>query len=182
MKDSPIPADEKDRSTKTKDRNFLILVVCVALFVGSLIKFELVDILHVSGLSMSPALKDGDTLVVNKLAYGLNIPYGSSLLVQWAKPKAGDIVIYLYNNKIVVKRCVAVEFTPLAYSTDPVYTLHVGDKEITLTESQYQNLQHSSSVPEGYILAIGDNYEKSIDSRTYGFVSVKNILGRVSCR
>lgn len=182
MNENEISAGQNEHSTKTKDRNFLILVVCIALFAGSLIKFEIIDILHVSGVSMSPALADGDTLVVNKLAYGLNIPYGSSLLIQWAEPKAGDIVIYLYNNKIVVKRCVATQFTPLAYSTDPVYTLHVGDKAITLTESQYQNLHHSSSVPEGYILAIGDNYEKSVDSRTYGFVSVKNILGRVSCR
>ena len=39
--------------------------------------------------------------------------------------------------------------------------------------------QNSAVVPEGYVLAIGDNYSQSIDSRTYGFVPVKNILGKV---
>lgn len=131
---------------------------------------------------MLPAIEDGSTLIVNKLAYGLNIPYGNKLLVQWAKPKAGDIVIYLYNNKIVVKRCVATAGTPLEYSTDPVYTLHVSENDITLSESQYQNLKASESVPEGYLLAIGDNYDESVDSRNYGFVSTRNILGKVLCK
>jgi len=173
---------ENSNDSNKKDRNLLILIVCLALIAGGLIKFEIVDVLHVSGVSMYPALKDGDTLLVNKLAYGLNIPYGSRLLFQWEEPQENDVVIYLYNNKIVVKRCVATGGTPLAYSTDPVYTLTVGEKEITLTKSQYDNLHSSTSVPEGYILAIGDNYDQSVDSRTYGFVSVKNILGRVSCR
>ncbi|MCR5725802.1 MAG: signal peptidase I [Treponema sp.] len=156
-----------------------VLIICIGLIIGALIKYCVVDVLHVSGRSMSPALKDGDTLIVNKLAYGLNIPYGGRLLFQWAEPAPGDIVIYLYNNKIVVKRCVAVSGTPLEYSVFPQYTLHVGDTAISLTETQFQNMKSSTQVPDGYILAIGDNYAESVDSRTYGFVAVHNMLGKV---
>ena len=156
-----------------------VLVICIGLVIGALIKFCVIDVLHVSGRSMTPALEDGTTLIVNKLAYGLNIPYGGRLLFQWAQPQEDDIVIYLYNNKIVVKRCIATGGTPLEYSTDPVYTLHVGDRDISLTESQYQNMHTSTKVPEGYILAVGDNYAESVDSRTYGFVAVHNMLGKV---
>ncbi len=159
-----------------------VFIVIIGLIIGILLKLFVIDILHVSGTSMVPALKDHSMVVVDKLAYGLVKPTGGRLCVQWAEPKAGDIVIYLYNNKIVVKRCVAVPFTPLEYSTDPVYTLHVGDKNITLTESQYQRMKNSAAVPKGFILAIGDNYDVSVDSRTYGFVSEKNILGRVVCK
>ncbi len=159
-----------------------VLLICIGLVIGALIKYCVIDVLHVSGRSMSPALEDGDTLIVNKLAYGLNIPYGGRLLFQWAAPQEDDIVIYLYNNKIVVKRCVACAGTPLEYSTNPLYTLHVGDKHIPLTEQQYLALHTCQAVPDGYILAIGDNYAESVDSRTYGFVHVHNMLGKVVSR
>ena len=43
-------------------------------------------------------------------------------------------------------------------------------------------LKDAAQVPDGYILAVGDNYEVSVDSRDYGFVSVKNVLGKVLCK
>ncbi len=131
---------------------------------------------------MQPSINDGEKIFINKLAYGLVKPYTDSLLIQWKTPERNDIIIYLYDNKIVVKRCVAVAGDLLEYSSDNVYTLKTGGKEISLTEKQYQNLKNSDSVPQGFVLAVGDNYEESIDSRTYGFVSVRNILGKVICR
>ena len=164
------------------DKKNLVIIICIGLVIGLFLKLFVVDVLHVSGTSMQPALQDGDTLLVNKLAYGIVRPYGDTLLVQWKTPRAGDIVIYLYNNKIVVKRCVATGGAHLAYSDDTQYTVTVGDKTIPLTDAQYHNLRAIDSVPDGYILAIGDNYQESVDSRTYGFVSVRNILGKVICR
>lgn len=164
------------------DKKNAVFIICIGLAVGLFLKLFVVDILHVSGTSMLPALRDGDTLLVNRLAYGIAQPYGEKLLVQWREPKAGDIVIYLYDNKIVVKRCVATGGEHLAYSSDTVYTLAVGDKRIPLTDAQYQRFKDIDTVPDGYILAVGDNYEESVDSRTYGFVSVRNVLGKVLCR
>ena len=97
--------------------------------------------------------------------------------------KENDIIIYLYNNNIVVKRCVAVENTPLDYLTNSGYILIVNsDKKIPLTREQYYNMHNCSEVPSGYILAIGDNFENSFDSRNYGFIPVSNVLGKVICR
>ena len=166
----------------SEDKKKLVYITCIGLLIGLFLKLFVVDVLYVSGTSMTPALQNGNRLVVNKLAYGIVRPYGEKLLVQWASPKVNDIVIYLYNNKIVVKRCVATGGETLAYSDDTVYTLIVGEKHIPLSEVQWQNLKDIHSVPQGYILAIGDNYEESVDSRTYGFVSERNILGRVICR
>lgn len=166
----------------SEDGKNAVLVICLGLAAGLLLKLFVVDVLHVSGRSMWPALRDGDTLVVNKLAYGLARPYGERLLVQWREPLAGDVVIYLYDNKIVVKRCVATGGEHLAYSSDTVYTLTVGGTRIPLTDAQYQQLKDIDAVPDGYILAVGDNYEESVDSRTYGFVPVRNVLGKVLCR
>lgn len=167
---------------KKQKSHFPLMIVIAGLLIGILLKLFVIDILHVSGTSMVPAIKDKSIVVVNKLAYGIVSPTKGKLFAQWSSPRPDDIVIYLYNNKIVVKRCVAVSSTPLEYSTDPLYTLCVGDKLIPLSESQYKRMKNSDVVPAGYILAVGDNYDVSVDSRTYGFVSEKNILGRVICR
>ncbi|WP_191014385.1 signal peptidase I [Treponema zioleckii] len=159
-----------------------ILITCVGIFLGVILKLFVIDILHVSGKSMQPSIEDGEVILVNKLAYGLNKPYGEKSFFNWSEPKVGDVVIYLYDNKIVVKRCVATEGTLLEYSDNPLYTLKIGEKEISLTAEQYDNLKSSPKVPDGYILAVGDNYRESIDSRNYGFVSVRNILGKVLCK
>jgi len=166
----------------SEDKKKTIYLICLGLLIGLFLKLFVVDVLHVAGTSMVPAIKDGDRLIVNKLAYGIVKPYGEKLLVQWSEPKRDDIIIYLYNNKIVVKRCVATAGETLAYSDDSVYTLIVGEKHIPLNETQWQNLKGIDSVPAGHILAIGDNYGESVDSRNYGFVSVRTVLGKVICR
>lgn len=152
------------------------------LFLGLILKLFIFEFLTVSGPSMTPAVKDGDRIFINKLAYGIVRPYSEELLFKWAEPKKEDIVIYLYDNKIVVKRCVAEAGDLLEFSTESGYTLKTGGKEIPLSETQYFNLKNSNTVPDGYILAIGDNYPESFDSRNYGFVSVRCILGKVICR
>lgn len=157
--------------------------IFTGLIIAALFKIFVFELLTVDGLSMSPSLKDGQTIYVNKLAYGISNPLGSSLIVQWAYPKEGDVVIYLYNNTMVVKRCVATENAPLDYLTYSQYILLVDlQKQIPLTQEQYNNLKDCSTVPSGCILAIGDNYSESFDSRNYGFIPVSNILGKVICR
>ena len=59
------------------------------------------------------------------------------------------------------------------------YNLIVGDKVYPLTPAQFSVMQEIRAVPQGMVLAIGDNAEVSIDSRNYGFVSEENVLGRV---
>ena len=173
---------EFENSEMKKNGQWLVLVVCVGLVIGLLLKMFVVDFLHVSGTSMTPTIEDGDIIFVNKLAYGLDKPYSDKLLFRWNAPKCDDIVIYLYRNKIVVKRCIGVSGDLLEYSDEAVYTLNIRGKQIPLTPVQYNNLKNVKAVPDGYILAVGDNYEESIDSRTYGFVSVHNILGKVLCK
>ena len=161
-----------------KVRHFIVPLL-IGLCIGIVVKLFVIDFLHISGRSMEPAIKDGETVLVNKLAYGLVKPGSASFFVSWAEPKAGDIVIYLHANRIVVKRCVAVAGAHLEYSSNSGYSLFVGDLKIELTKEQYELMRASSRVPDGYILALGDNYAESIDSRNYGFVSVKNVVGRI---
>lgn len=127
---------------------------------------------------MEPAIKDKSTVVEFKLAYGLVKPFTSDFFIQWAEPKVGDVVFYVYNNHTVVKRCIATSNEMLEFSNDSGYSLKVNNKNIPLTQEQYEQFKNTTHVPEGMILAIGDNYSESVDSREYGFVSTANVLGK----
>ena len=161
-----------------KKINILPLIL-TGIAIGTLIKFFIFDFLRVSGSSMENTIHDNSVICVSKISFGIALPFSNSLIVQWKEPKRNDIIIYLYDNKIVVKRCVAVAGDSLDYSADSQYILFTGGNEIALTAEQYDCMKNSAVVPEGYVLAIGHNYSQSIDSRTYGFVPVKNILGKV---
>ncbi|MDO5774485.1 MAG: signal peptidase I [Spirochaetales bacterium] len=163
---------------KSPESNFWKYILA-GIFIGAAIKIFAFDILSVQGISMEPSIHNNEKILVCKLSYGIVNPFSNSTLIRWKNAKAGDIVIYFYKNNLVVKRCVATEGDSLEYSSDSGYTLHVGEKNYSLTELQYNLIKNSPCVPRGMILAIGDNFENSIDSRTYGFVAQKNILGKV---
>ncbi len=155
------------------------LPIIIGLSIGAILKLFIFDIVRVSGTSMEPSIHENSIVIINKLAYGVAKPFGSELLFQWAQPKKNDIVIYVINNKVVVKRCVAISGEALDFSSDSQYTMYIGEKEIPLTEQQFQRIKFDNIVPDNTILAIGDNPKESVDSRDYGFIPTRYILGRV---
>ncbi|MBR6152876.1 MAG: signal peptidase I [Treponema sp.] len=163
-------------------KKYVLFGLFWGVIIGVFLKFFVLDILKVEGVSMEPAFKDKSSVFVNKLAYGLDIPFGDSQFLSWSRPKVGDVVVFMKDGNLVVKRCAAISGMPLDYSFDSGYNLSAGGKSYSLTALQYHLLVGNDHVPDGTILAIGDNEAKSIDSRDYGFVPEKNILGRIICR
>lgn len=157
--------------------------IFIGLIIAALIKLFIIEFLVVDGISMEPTIKNHQTIIINKLSYGLQNPFGSKLLIQWAKPQKNDIIVYLYKNNLVVKRCIGIENTRLDYLEESKYYLLVDYKEkIPLTNEQYQNLKQCFNIPKDYVFAIGDNYDDSFDSRNYGFIPTSNVLGKVICK
>ena len=82
----------------------IILAVITAL----ILKLFVFDFIVAQGLSMEPSIHDGSVLVINRLRYGFQLPWGK-YLVHWALPKIGDVVIFKTpEGEIAVKRCVSV--------------------------------------------------------------------------
>lgn len=180
-----IENEKENPDTKTSPSSrFFFLIIAVGIILGAFIKLFVFDFLHVSGRSMMPSIQNGDTIFVNKLRFGIGKPFSENLMVQWDVPHKNDVVIYLYKDKIVVKRCVAIGGEKIRCEREDSdgsekFFLLVNEKKINLNEIQYENMKYVNEVPKGYIFAVGDNYEESLDSRNYGFISTKNILGKV---
>lgn len=154
---------------------FFFAVVIVALVV----KVFVFDIMFVSGKSMEPGLRHGNPVIEFKLAWGVPLPFGNAYIVRWGSPKSGDVVIYPWNERYVIKRCAATGGAPLVFSEGNGYSVTVAGRSVPLTGAQYQKLKNADRVPEGMIFALGDNMAESRDSREYGFVSIDSIRGKI---
>jgi signal peptidase I len=81
-------------------------IVLFAFLTALLMKVFLFDFVVADGRSMIPAINPGAILVVNRLAYGIRLPWAGSYLLRWSLPKAGDVVVFRTpQGQIAVKRC-----------------------------------------------------------------------------
>ena len=115
--------------------------------------------LGVEGRSMEPTLHDQDRLVVNKLAYQVH------------DPEVGDVVMLLHPNnpgQSLVKRVVAAPGDTVAFREGVVVRNGVVADE--------------DFVPDGFYFVLGDHRNNSSDSRAFGPVPKKYILGRIQIR
>ena len=146
----------------------IALVVCVITFVF------FVRIIDVSGASMNPTLNNGDKMLVSNLFY---------------KPKAGDIVVFKKDSydpdKALVKRVIATEGQEINmdFSKGIVYVDGVPIEEDYIAELTTTKLDFigPKTVPDNCVFVMGDNRNKSTDSRNseIGMVDERLIIGKV---
>ena len=173
---------KKSHGIMHKTENALILIL-TGISIALILRLFVIDFLKISGTSMEPALNSGQTIFINKLAYGIVKPNSGEYFFQWGSPKKNNVVIFLHDDKIVVKRCVLIQGDKLEFLMNSDYNrdycIIIDGKKIPVSKDESENFGTSASVPEGYVFVLGDNYNSSLDSRSYGFVSVRNITGRV---
>ena len=134
------------------------------------------QVARVEGPSMAPTLADHDRLIVNKAAY-----------LSWiGEPRVGDIVMLYYPNnpeKTFVKRVIAAEGDTVRIVAGKVYRNDVlMDDSFVPDEYRSHDDWGPEVVPEGYYFVLGDNRNRSSDSRHWRFVPKRYIVGRVQLR
>ena len=132
------------------------------------------QVARVDGLSMAPTLEDRDRLIVNKLVYELG------------DPRPGDIVMLYYPRdpqKMFVKRVIAKEGDTVRIVDGRVYVNDVAlHDDYVLAEFRSHDDWGPTVVDQGYYFVMGDHRNNSSDSRHWGPVPKKYIVGKVKVR
>ena len=129
----------------------LIVVICIRTF--------LVTPIRVNGPSMDTTLKDGEIMILNKLG----------------KLKKGSIVVVDIGDEKVIKRLIATPGDTVYCKDGEVY---VNDKKL---EENYTSTDTADFtkiyLKDDEYFVMGDNRKVSMDSRTFGPVKKKQIMG-----
>jgi signal peptidase I len=132
------------------------------------------QVARVDGLSMAPTLEDHDRLIVNKLVYEIG------------EPRPGDIVMLYYPlnpDKMFVKRVIAKEGDTVRIVDGHVYVNDVPlHDDYVPEEFRSHDDWGPSVVQQGYYFVMGDHRNNSSDSRHWGQVPKKYIVGKVKLR
>ena len=145
----------------------LITVAAVAVLVAVF----LMPVLRIYGTSMSPTVDEGNYVVSLK---------GSNF-------STGDVIAFYYNNKILVKRVIAVAGDWVDIDEDGnVYVNGTLLEEPYISEKAFGdcNISLPYQVPESRIFVMGDHRISSVDSRTttVGCVAEEQIVGKIVFR
>lgn len=131
----------------------------------------------VDGESMHPTFENLDYLVVDELLY------------DFRTPARGDVVVFRYPGNpsiFYIKRIIGTPGETVSIDHGTVTILTVNGEKLTLTEPYIVNedatyTKDVSLLPEEYFV-MGDNRPNSSDSRVWGPLPKKDIIGRVDLR
>ena len=149
-------------------------LVFISVVVSVFVVTFLVQAARVEGAAMAPTINDQDRLIVDKMVYRLH------------EPSRGEIVMLLYPlnpNKTFIKRVVAEEGDQVRIVDGRVYVNEVAMSDpFVIAEYRSHEDWGPQVVPQGYYFVMGDHRNNSSDSRHWGFVPKKYIVGRVQWR
>lgn len=179
-----------NENMKLQAREWIESIV-IALILALLIRTFVVQAFKIPSGSMIPTFKVGDRIFVNKFLYGARVPFTDLSLPSVRDPKRGDIIVFISPEdpkKDFVKRLIAVGGQTVEIRDGKLYIDgKVVDDPAILRSIYYYNAGDYASegqvinVPANSYFVLGDNSASSRDSRYWGFVPRKNVLGKVIC-
>ena len=165
----------KKKSERSRKQISPLKIILAGMFIALMTKSIIADLAIVEGASMEPVISRGTVVLLFRCAFGIRIPFLNKYLVQWKKPKAGDIVAAMGPNGKIVKSVFAT-----------------GPDELTVFGGSYLASDGRSVpqppgkadadilvIPENEFFLTGANTTISSDSRDFGTVSFQDILGTI---
>ena len=183
------------KPVKSKTREWTESIV-VALILALIIRTFVVQAFKIPSGSMEDTLLIGDHLLVSKFVYGIQIPFTEKRILRFKDPQQGDVIVFefpedrdksYFSKRDFIKRVVGV----------PGDVVEVRDKQVYVNGENYELSQaiHKEAdtipaksgprdfmkpvtVPAGSYFVLGDNRDRSYDSRFWGFVTEPEIKGK----
>lgn len=154
-----------------------IKYLLISLFIGVVIRGFLLIPVPVTGNSMDQTLSQGDMIVMEK----------------FSRVKRFDVIVFQQpDGMIYIKRVIGLPGDEIRYEKDQLYINGSKVSEAFLTNNRSHDHQVSpyttdfqlseligeTHLPENEYFVMGDNRRISKDSRSFGTVQSKNILGK----
>lgn len=174
---------------KSKFRELAEALV-VALVIALVVRTLVLQAFKIPSSSMESTLLIGDHIFVNKFLYGYHVPGTKGRTLMFREPRKGEILVFEFPedpSKDFIKRVAAV----------PGDVVEIRQKKVYVNGSPYQEpwaqfLDGPGSdpltrgkdnmppvrVPPGKLFTLGDNRDRSYDSRFWGFVDYDAVVGK----
>lgn len=201
---------ENEKQAKEKEKTVLgeiwewTYCIVLAVVITLLVKNLLFSTTIVRKESMVPTLQDGNVLIINRLAQVMNKPLKRGDIVVIEAPNMSSIIaddgtVYAYypevgtvknllkyvTKTLYIKRVIGLPGEHLVIDGDDIYIN--GEK----LDEPYTNPDRLEvppdydmdiTIPDGYIFCVGDNRDRSMDSRYFGLIPVDKVEGKTSLR
>lgn len=181
---SQIPAVEKPKALPSSDNVWLewlkTLGFSLVLAVG--IRQFIVESRFIPSESMVPTLLVGDRLLVEKMSYRFHDPERGDVVVFSAPDRMKELAPGF--NQALIKRVIGLPGDSLEIVGGVIYINgQVLSEDYTAGEPclDYCDLE-PTTIPDDSYLVLGDNRNRSHDSRAWGYVPRENLIGRAWVR
>lgn len=180
---------------KSKSREWTESIV-VALVLALIIRTFVFQAFKIPSGSMEDTLLVGDHLLVSKFIYGMKIPFTEKRILTFRHPRQGDVIVFefpedrnknYFSRRDFIKRVVGVPGDVVEVREKQVYVngkkyelpqeIH---KEANLLppEAGPRDFMQPITVPADSYFVMGDNRDRSYDSRFWGLVTDPEIKGK----
>lgn len=158
------------RDYKSSLLEYVKVIIVAAVITLAVLHF--IQISRVVGSSMEPTYHNGNIVLVDKVFY------------KRSQPQYNDIVIIKYHVSAgedqIIKRVVGLGGDRIEMKNNQLYRNGELLEEDYIQEAMVGNEDFAYDIPEGKIFVMGDNRNRSVDSRLIGYVDFEDeVVGRV---
>lgn len=148
--------------------------IIIAFLFAIIILIFVLEIIRIEGSSMEPTFHDGDRVILEKLSYSI------------VKPTYDDIIVFKYPadpRKKFIKRVLAVEGDRIKIHNNKIFINGNVKDEAYIYEKRINDF-NEVVIPKDTVFVLGDNRNNSKDSRSkdVGFISLKLVVGKATCK
>lgn len=158
----------------------ILKIVIISLAIIIPIRYFLIQPFFVNGASMDPNFLDSDYLIIDEISYRFN------------EPQRGDVIIFRYPldpSQFFIKRVIGLpeEIVRIEDGKIFIYSQDTPDERVILDESEYLEDSYTPgnleiTLEENKYFVLGDNRKASSDSRKWGALDGRYIIGRAWIR
>lgn len=154
-------------------------IIIIALLIVVPIRMFVTQPFFVKGASMEESFYDGEYLIIDEISY------------RFKNPARGDVVVFRYpldEKQYYIKRVIGLPGETVEIAGGEVFITDSAGWRFALDEKKY--LERNETTPGSAVLTLGageyfvmgDNRGHSSDSRSWGVLPQKDIVGKVFIR